>query len=242
MSSRKKLTDSTHFEVISRSARRCCMCYALNIDFSQKSGQIAHIDQDRTNNIPGNLAWLCLPHHDEYDTRTSQSKGYTEPELRRYRDILHSAVEDWRVSQPHSESIDFFQFKQTLLEENTGIFFFAAYSGQSPEARKRLLSEVRDPDFRAQIIEALEFLDENTDTQLPPLTREDQMARYIGSTDEGKEDMRVLLALAGQAVSWMNEKDRNDAIFALHSDTIRSGLMLLYKIRRDKIGGSNGGA
>ena len=242
MPSRKKLTDSTHFEVVYRSARRCCMCFTLSNDFTQKPGQIAHIDQDRTNNSPTNLAWLCLPHHDEYDTRTSQSKGYSEPELRHYRELLHSAVESWRVSQPHSEPIDLFRYKQTLLEENTGVFFFAAFAGQTPETRKRLLAEVQDPDFRAQILEALQFLDDYALTQEVPLSREDQMARYIGGTGEGRQDLRILLGLAGQAISWMNEKDRNDALFALHSDTIRSGLMLLHKIRVDKNSGGSGGA
>ena len=68
------------------------------------------------------------------------------------------------------------------------------------------------------------------------------MARYIGGTGEGRQDLRILLGLAGQAISWMNEKDRNDALFALHSDTIRSGLMLLHKIRVDKNSGGSGGA
>ena len=77
MTSRKSISEATHFEVVYRSARRCCMCFALAKDFGQKSGQIAHLNQDRTNDSPPNLAWLCLPHHDEYDSSTSQSKGYT---------------------------------------------------------------------------------------------------------------------------------------------------------------------
>jgi hypothetical protein len=50
------------------------------------------LDQDRGNNALENLAWLCLEHHDAYDSRTSQSKGMTEGELRRYRDELVSLV------------------------------------------------------------------------------------------------------------------------------------------------------
>lgn len=32
---------------------------------------------------------MCLAHHDEYDSKTSQSKGLTMGEVRRYRDELH---------------------------------------------------------------------------------------------------------------------------------------------------------
>jgi ribosomal protein L15E len=45
-------------------------------------GQIAHVDHDATNNDPDNLVWLCLDHHDQNDSRTSQSKGLTISELR----------------------------------------------------------------------------------------------------------------------------------------------------------------
>ena len=60
------------------------------------------------------------------------------------------------------------------------------------------------------------------------------MAQYVGSTESGRKDLTVLLGLAAQAIYWMSEKDRNDALFALQSDTIRSGLMLLHKIRTDR--------
>lgn len=234
---RKKLTDSGHFEVVYLSARRCCMCFSLDRDFTQKAGQIAHLDQDGTNDSPANLAWLCLPHHDEYDGQTSQSKGYTEAEVKRYRDLLHAEIERWRQAQPHSESDDSFRFKQQLLERNTAVFFFAAYASRDRAARERLLSEVQDVDIRSQLTEAWMFLDSYAESEDAGLLRHDLMARYIGSTDEGKEDLTTLLGLAGEAISGMSERDRNYAIFALHSDTIRSGLMLLHKIRTDRSSG-----
>jgi hypothetical protein len=36
-----------------------------------------------------NLVWLCLEHHDEFDSHTSQSKGLTPEEVRAYRDRLY---------------------------------------------------------------------------------------------------------------------------------------------------------
>ena len=210
------------------------MCFALDNDFMQKPGQIAHLDQDRSNDSPANLAWLCLPHHDQYDSRTSQSKGYTETEVKQYRDRLLAEVERWRQAQPHSEAPDRARFKQELLEANTGLFFFAALASRQHALRRTLLNEVSDIDFKAQLTEAWAFIESQDEDEAPASSREELMAQYIGSTGEGKEDLKVLLGLAGQAVSWMNERDRNDALFALKSDTIRSGLMLLHKIRTDR--------
>ena len=78
--------------VLTRSGRRCCLCYGLRGDFAVKKGQVAHIDRDPTNSRTDNLAFLCLDHHDQYDSRTSQSKGLTREELCFYRDLLHADV------------------------------------------------------------------------------------------------------------------------------------------------------
>ena len=74
------------------SARRCCLCYGLTGDAVEKKGQIAHLDGDRTNNSPDNLAFLCFDHHDGYDSTTSQSKNYTEIEAKHYRAKLYAKV------------------------------------------------------------------------------------------------------------------------------------------------------
>jgi len=50
----------------------------------KKRGQLAHINRKRNDNRQENLPFLCLPHHDEYDTKRSQSKGLTPGELRKY--------------------------------------------------------------------------------------------------------------------------------------------------------------
>lgn len=234
MVSRKKLNDSTHFEVVYQSARRCCMCFCLDKDFTQKSGQVAHIDQDRTNNTVSNLAWLCLPHHNDYDSQTSQSRGYTEGELRKYRGLLHAEVQRWRDEQPHPDSDVVGHHRRQLLNENSAVLFFAAFAAREPLVRKRLLEEVVDLDIRAGLAEAWLFLDTREVPDRTDLSRMELMAQYIASTEEGKEDLNVLLGLAGEATWQMNEQQRNYALFALKSDTIRSALMLLNKIRLDR--------
>jgi hypothetical protein len=57
-----------------------------------KTGQIAHLDRDRSNSTADNLAFLCLVHHDHYDSRTSQSKNLTVGEVKAYRTELYDQV------------------------------------------------------------------------------------------------------------------------------------------------------
>ena len=57
-----------------------------------KTGQIAHLDGDRSNSSVDNLAFLCLVHHDQYDSRTSQSKNLTIEEVKAYRSELYDQV------------------------------------------------------------------------------------------------------------------------------------------------------
>jgi hypothetical protein len=57
--------------------------------------------QKSSNNSPDNLAWLCLEHHDRYDGSTSQSKGITLHEVKRYRQSLWEAIEN---DQHHKNS------------------------------------------------------------------------------------------------------------------------------------------
>lgn len=81
-------------EVLMKSGRRCSICFGLHGDLTCKRGQIAHLDRNHQNNNIDNLAFLCLEHHDEYDTRTSQSRGWTITEVKRYRAMLYEAIEE----------------------------------------------------------------------------------------------------------------------------------------------------
>jgi hypothetical protein len=79
-------------DVLLRSARRCALCYGLDGDLRRKKGQIAHIDQDSTHSTEDNLVFLCLEHHDEYDSKTRLVKGLTEVEIREYKQRLLGAI------------------------------------------------------------------------------------------------------------------------------------------------------
>jgi len=103
MTRRKRIPEETVAELLVCSRRRCCLCYGLDRDLTEKQGQIAHLDGDRSNNDPDNLAFLCLSHHDRYDSRTSQSKGLTVEELKRYRRELYQLVKDRRIGQTQAQ-------------------------------------------------------------------------------------------------------------------------------------------
>ncbi|MSU49151.1 MAG: hypothetical protein EXS37_08730 [Opitutus sp.] len=90
---RVAIPAATETEVLTKCRRRCCVCYGLYGDLETKPGQIAHLDGNHTNAGADNLAWLCLGHHDQLDTRTSQSKGLTSNEVKSFRTELWRAVE-----------------------------------------------------------------------------------------------------------------------------------------------------
>ena len=90
---RKKPTKDVEAEVLTKSRRRCCICFALHDNMAVTEGQIAHLDHDRFNSTPDNLVWLCLRHHDQFDSKTSQSKNLTVEEVRHYRDLLYQKIE-----------------------------------------------------------------------------------------------------------------------------------------------------
>jgi len=91
MPTRPKLPSAVEASILLRSKRRCCLCVYLSSDSSQKRGQIAHLDGNPANNNEDNLAFLCLEHHDQYDSRTSVSKGLTIGEVKRHRRALYDA-------------------------------------------------------------------------------------------------------------------------------------------------------
>ncbi len=88
--SRKKIPSAIEAQVLTESRRRCCLCFHLkNTTDANLQGQIAHIDRNRTNHQESNLAYLCLPHHDVYDSKTSQSKRLSPAELLHAKKALH---------------------------------------------------------------------------------------------------------------------------------------------------------
>lgn len=109
--SRQKIPQQTETKVLLNSRRRCCICYGLDRDTRIKQGQIAHLDKNPNNNQIENLAFVCLPHHDTFDSRTSQSKGLTSAEVKEFRNELDKYVNDnWNkiIIENHHIKVDIF--------------------------------------------------------------------------------------------------------------------------------------
>jgi len=94
MTTRPSTPRPTERAVLVKSGRRCCPCFWLEgIDEVQR-GQIAHLDHDPTNNIEDNLCFLCTnEHHDDYDSKRSQSKGLGKGEVKYWCDELYKEME-----------------------------------------------------------------------------------------------------------------------------------------------------
>lgn len=82
---RQRIPTKVKNVVLETSGRRCCISFSLHKDDGVKRGQIAHLNRDSSHNAPDNLAFLCLAHHDEFDSRTSQSTGFSAPEIKHYQ-------------------------------------------------------------------------------------------------------------------------------------------------------------
>ena len=101
---RKKPTKAAEADVLTGSRRRCCVCFGLRDDTAEKKGQLAHLDHNRSNSAPDNLVWLCLDHHDQFDSKLSQSKNLTVEEVRRYREKLYGQNKTGGTSTVVAES------------------------------------------------------------------------------------------------------------------------------------------
>jgi hypothetical protein len=86
------------------SRRHCCLCVFLDGKDTVVQGQIAHLNHDPSDSSFNNLVFLCLRHHDAYDTQTSQSKRLTANEVRRWRDKLYEGAPQANIEEPSVSS------------------------------------------------------------------------------------------------------------------------------------------
>lgn len=93
MNKRKPIPKNIETQVLTASKRRCCLCVFLKDVRVDRKGQIAHLNHDRNDNRFENLVWLCFEHHDDYDSKTSQSKNFTKEEVKKYRDQLYTQTD-----------------------------------------------------------------------------------------------------------------------------------------------------
>lgn len=90
---RKNFSKAVKIEVATKCRRKCALCFALQGDTDIKKGQIAHIDRDSANASKENAAFLCVTHHDEYDSISRQTIRITPDELKEYQQSLYKYLE-----------------------------------------------------------------------------------------------------------------------------------------------------
>lgn len=129
MSNRKRTPQAIETEVLTKSRRRCCLCVFLNVDCEEKPGQIAHIDHNPANSDFDNLVWLCLEHHDRYDSTTSQSKKISARELKEYRNRLYDT--DGIVSESVTDGLNV-RISPSIDGRRVGICFHLENASQRP--------------------------------------------------------------------------------------------------------------
>lgn len=99
MAKRRKIDPQGETAVLIQSGRRCSVCFGIFNDVKVKEGQIAHLDDDPSNNDADNLAWLCILHHAQWHTRGNMTKGLKALEVKTHRARLYRAIEEGLLAE-----------------------------------------------------------------------------------------------------------------------------------------------
>jgi uncharacterized membrane protein len=91
---RDPLTEAESAEILFASDSTCCKCR-----IPHRPLQIHHIDDDRSNNDPSNLAVLCLECHHETQVQGGFGRTLTPRLVRMYRDRWLCTVQEVRSRQ-----------------------------------------------------------------------------------------------------------------------------------------------
>jgi tetratricopeptide (TPR) repeat protein len=84
---RLKIAKQVEAEVLFANDHTCCMCHE-----SSRDVLIHHINEDPSDNRPGNLAVVCLLCSNRIHRKSSASKGYSAAEVRHYKRLWEQAV------------------------------------------------------------------------------------------------------------------------------------------------------
>lgn len=83
----------------------CSKCRKLELDV-----QIHHIDGNPSNNKEENLMVLCLQDHSVASSKSTMSKGYTQAELKKYKENWESIVKERREALREPSKITLVRF------------------------------------------------------------------------------------------------------------------------------------
>ncbi|MDD2464922.1 MAG: hypothetical protein PHI97_13075 [Desulfobulbus sp.] len=162
------------------------MCYGLNRDDSIKKGQIAHLDGNRDNNEPENLAFLCFDHHDEYDSTTSQSKGLLRAEVEQYKEELQRHFGSWSLNSGRDALLNFLSFNADL----------DAVAGAAIKVGKTLVYFGENLAFEVLTRDSATYTD--SDLYVPYIAALDHFASWglLTYTEEETQDLEGMTAVS----------------------------------------------
>jgi hypothetical protein len=148
---RKPIPREIEAALLSRSRRRCPLCYYIDNDVREKHGQIAHLDNNPGNASEDNLAFLCIAHHSVYDSTTSQHKNYTHSEVKAYRDRLYQEMarnaDDTYVRPSGNKSISIIGMAAGVATLVVGALLGWHYTALAPSARQGRPLDEKLPGF-----------------------------------------------------------------------------------------------
>lgn len=91
--------------VLFKAEHICSKCRNSRLDV-----QIHHIDGDPSNNKENNLMVLCLQDHSVASSKSTMSKGYTQAELKKYKEDWESIVKERREALREPSKITLVRF------------------------------------------------------------------------------------------------------------------------------------
>jgi hypothetical protein len=125
---RKAIPETTQTNIFLKSRRRCCLCFWLKGEDEVKKGQIAHLGDNNENAAEDNLVFLCLEHHDEYDSIPRLSKGLREQEVRKWRDELYKEMEyRFRTVRQYNCELAVTKLRRTAGDLQHTLFYCAEF-------------------------------------------------------------------------------------------------------------------
>jgi hypothetical protein len=93
MARREPVPSDILNDLLFQSGRRCCICYGLDHDLNVKTyGKIVRLNRNSADNRPDNLAYLCLEHHNVYETGTPLVMG----DVKKFRASLYAEIDRMR--------------------------------------------------------------------------------------------------------------------------------------------------
>ena len=138
---RKKIKFDIEKDILIKSRRRCCLCFGLEGNHKIQDGHIAHLDKNPNNNEDDNLAFLCLRHHNEYDSVKRLSKNLKIDEIKEYRKQLYDynnkyfdVFETWEVL--------YFAIKEVAVREILRHLVEMKYSENRPAVLRKMLDDM----------------------------------------------------------------------------------------------------